>query len=127
MSRNPYFDLLPIGTEVFVANEPSRVFEGWLKMSADERLYFQEQAGTIVEFVEASRPRYRGYKIQMEDGSIIQRSVGKVRLPNETYGDDGSNRELSEILAGLPTASTRPELPRSAQPGVAEFVERRPV
>ena len=125
--RNPYFDLLGAGQEVLVSNQHDFWGDpGFRKLSLYERLYFQEQHGVIIEFKEASRPRYRAYNVRLDDGSIIQRNVGSVRLPSETYGHDGSHRELSDMLAALATASMRPDRPWASQPGTEDVMYRVP-
>ena len=87
--RNPYYDLLDMGTHVLVANTERGFPRGY---TPDERLYQGEQSGIVVEFVESSSPRYRGYKVQLSDGSVSQYGVGYVRLPGEKYAHDSSHQ-----------------------------------
>ena len=124
--RNAYFDPLSIGTEVFVAGESDYSDPLTHKLSRGEQLYYHEMHGTIIKLSPGSRPRYRGYVVRLDDGSVVQHNVGLVRLPDETYThDDNSEGDPQERLDAIKAAHLRPERPRSSQPGVAEFTGTR--
>ncbi len=124
--RNAYFDLLPVGTEVFVAGESDYSDPLTIKLSREEQLYVHEQHGTIMKLSPGSRPRYRGYLVRLDDGSVVQHNVGLIRLPDETYThDDNGYGNPQERLDALKIAHLRPDLPKPSQPGVAEYTGTR--
>jgi hypothetical protein len=119
MNRNSFFDLLPNGTEVFVANEKDYwgdlVFE---RLSTNERLYYRERKAVIVEQSRGSIRREYGYIVQFEDGSTLPVHCTDVRLPDETYEyDDGRRIDAHQLrrltsqerLDGMKDAAQRPE------------------